>query len=98
MLTCSCALKSPDVTLYYQTDGSTTTIKSVTYGSKHNLSTTSIPPLDNWKPVPAASGFNSLPGSSLATYGKQCEFCNQASDFIPRSPSLSTSSHAYSRV
>ncbi|KAI3325047.1 hypothetical protein HD806DRAFT_464061 [Xylariaceae sp. AK1471] len=72
---------SPDVTLYYQTDGPTTTIKSVTYSSRFNLSTTSVSPPDNWKPVAAASAFNSLPGSSLATYGKQCGFCNQYTYF-----------------
>ncbi|KAI8625134.1 hypothetical protein F5Y19DRAFT_451034 [Xylariaceae sp. FL1651] len=72
---------SPDVTLYYQTSGPTTTIMSVSYSHKDNLSTTSVAPSANWKSVAAASSFNSLPGSSLAAYGKQCAYCNQYTYF-----------------
>jgi hypothetical protein len=74
------------VTLYYQTNGSTATIKSVEYSHTNKLSTTSAVPSANWKPVAAASGFNSLPGSSLAAYGKQCEWCNQYTYFYWQGP------------
>ncbi|KAI0119907.1 hypothetical protein GGR51DRAFT_553942 [Nemania sp. FL0031] len=70
---------SPDVDLYYQSNGSTTTIMSLSYSSSNAISTTSETPSDNWKAVSTASGFNSIAGSALVSYGKQCEFCNQFS-------------------
>ncbi|RYC64387.1 hypothetical protein CHU98_g1824 [Xylaria longipes] len=73
---------SPDVNLYYQSNGSEATIMALTYSSDENISTKSVTPSDKWKPVTAASGFNSLPGSSLVSYGKQCEFCNQFAYFF----------------
>ncbi|KAJ2975206.1 hypothetical protein NUW58_g8422 [Xylaria curta] len=73
---------SPDVNLYYQSDGSSTTIKSLSYSSSEKISTTSVTPSDNWEPMTAVSGFNSLPGSSLVSYGKQCAFCNQYAYFF----------------
>ncbi|KAI1423034.1 hypothetical protein F5Y12DRAFT_759853, partial [Xylaria sp. FL1777] len=73
---------SPDVNLYYQSDGSATTIMSLSYNSNQNLSTTSKTPAKNWKPVSTVSGFNSIPGSALAAYGKQCNYCNQYAYFF----------------
>ncbi|KAJ8107472.1 hypothetical protein ONZ43_g6723 [Nemania bipapillata] len=73
---------SPDVNLYYQGNGSAATLKSLAYSSSSALSTTSVTPSSNWTDVEAASGFNSLPGSSLVAYGKQCEFCNQYAYFF----------------
>lgn len=75
-------VKSPDLSLYYQSNETTTTLKSVTYSSSDNLSTTSVTPSGNWASVSAATGFNSLPGSSLVSYGKQCDFCNQFAYFF----------------
>ncbi|KAI0532670.1 hypothetical protein GGR58DRAFT_159693 [Xylaria digitata] len=68
---------SPDVSLYYQSNGSTTTIGSLSYSTSDNLSTTSVTPSNNWQPVDAVSEFNTMPGSSLVAYGKQCDYCNQ---------------------
>ncbi|KAI0810519.1 hypothetical protein GGR55DRAFT_112050 [Xylaria sp. FL0064] len=73
---------SPDVNLYFQGDGSSTTIMSLTYKSNENISTTTKAPAKNWNSVNAVSGFNSMPGSSLAAYGKQCDFCNQYAYFF----------------
>ncbi|KAI0434540.1 hypothetical protein F5Y09DRAFT_295788, partial [Xylaria sp. FL1042] len=74
--------ESPDVNLYFQGDGSSTTIMSLIYKSDQNISTTSKAPAKNWKSVNPVSGFNSMPGSSLAAYGKQCDFCNQYAYFF----------------
>lgn len=82
MLTRSCAMKSPDISLYYQSNGSAATIKSLSYSSSDGLSTTSVTPSANWRSLDAASGFNSLSGASLVSYGKQCEFCNQYAYFF----------------
>ncbi|GAP84107.1 putative fungal fucose-specific lectin protein [Rosellinia necatrix] len=68
---------SPDVNLYYQSNGSSATIKALVYTSSNAISTTAVTPSGNWDSVNAVSGFNSLPGSALVSYGKQCEFCNQ---------------------
>ncbi|KAI0452243.1 hypothetical protein F5B21DRAFT_484006 [Xylaria acuta] len=73
---------SPDVNLYYQSNGPAATIMSLAYMSSEEISTTSVTPSDKWEPVTAASGFNSLPGSSLVSYGKQCDFCNQYAYFF----------------
>ncbi|KAI0911160.1 hypothetical protein F4823DRAFT_319465 [Ustulina deusta] len=73
---------SPDVDLYYQGNGSATTIMSLSYSSNNNLSTTSKTPSKNWQSVGTVSGFNSIAGSSLAAYGKQCDFCNQFAYFF----------------
>ncbi|KAI0205393.1 hypothetical protein F4808DRAFT_282988 [Astrocystis sublimbata] len=73
---------SPDVNLYYQSNGSTTAILSLSYSSDDMISTRSKVPADNWERVGAASNFNSLPGSSLVSYGKQCVFCNQFAYFF----------------
>ncbi|KAI1735095.1 hypothetical protein F4680DRAFT_316208 [Xylaria scruposa] len=67
---------SPDVNLYYQNNGSATTIMSLAYASSDQISTTSVVPSNKWSSV-AAGGFSSLPGSYLVSYGKQCNFCNQ---------------------
>lgn len=82
MLTWCCVIKSPDVSLYYQSNGSAATIKSLSYSSSDELSTTSVTPSNNWRSLDAASGFNSLSGSSLVSYGKQCDFCNQYAYFF----------------
>ncbi|KAF2969332.1 hypothetical protein GQX73_g4199 [Xylaria multiplex] len=68
---------SPDVSLYYQSNGSTTTIGSLSYSTSNNLSTTSVTPSNNWEAVDAVGGFTTMPGSSLVAYGKQCDYCNQ---------------------
>ncbi|TGJ86008.1 hypothetical protein E0Z10_g2763 [Xylaria hypoxylon] len=68
---------SPDVNLYYQSDGASTTIKSLLYSTNDTISTTSVTPSDKWQAMAATSEFNSMPGSSLVAYGKQCGFCNQ---------------------
>ncbi|KAK5627181.1 hypothetical protein RRF57_002896 [Xylaria bambusicola] len=73
---------SPDVSIYYQSEGSVTAIMSLSYSSDDNISTTDRVPTNNWKSVDTVSGFNSMPGSSLAAYGKQCEFCNQYAYFF----------------
>ncbi|KAI1126065.1 hypothetical protein F5Y10DRAFT_245786 [Nemania abortiva] len=73
---------SPDINLYYQSNGSAATLESLSYSSSNAISTTSETPSDKWSSVDATSGFNSLPGSSLASYGKQCEFCNQYAYFF----------------
>lgn len=81
MLTWPCAIKSPDVSLYYQSNGTAAAIKSLFYRSSDDLSTTSVTPSANWRSLDVASGFSSLAGSSLISYGKQCEFCNQFAYF-----------------
>lgn len=68
---------SPDVDIYYQANGSATTIKALAYSSSNQLSTLEENPTKKWESVDATSGFNSIPGSSFAAYGKQCAFCNQ---------------------
>ncbi|KAI1180790.1 hypothetical protein F4777DRAFT_573446 [Nemania sp. FL0916] len=68
---------SPEVDLYYQSNGSAATIEYLIYKSNDNLSTTSVTPPDKWVSVNSAKGFNTLPGSALVSYGKQCDFCNQ---------------------
>lgn len=68
--------------LYYQSNGSAATITSLAYSTDNKISTTSVTPSDNWEPVTAASGFNSLPGSALVSYAKQCDFCNQYAYFF----------------
>ncbi|KAI0490930.1 hypothetical protein F4859DRAFT_28364 [Xylaria cf. heliscus] len=73
---------TPDVNLYYQSNGSAATIMSVAYSSANKISTTSVIDPDQWDAVTAASNFNSLPGSSLVSYGKQCQFCNQYAYFF----------------
>ncbi|KAI1117214.1 hypothetical protein F5Y14DRAFT_403563 [Nemania sp. NC0429] len=73
---------SPDISLYYQGNDSAATIKSLIYSSSEGLSTTSVAPSANWQPLGAAGGLNSLSGSSLVSYGKQCEFCNQFAYFF----------------
>ncbi|KAI1312889.1 hypothetical protein F5Y03DRAFT_203364 [Xylaria venustula] len=73
---------SPDVNLYYQGDGSATTIMSLTYPSKQQISTLTKAPAKNWQQVAPVSGFNSMPGSNLVAYGKQCDYCNQYGYFF----------------
>ncbi|KAJ3573599.1 hypothetical protein NPX13_g4637 [Xylaria arbuscula] len=73
---------SPDVNLYYQTEGSVTAIQSLTYSTENNISTTSRVPTKYWDSVDTVSGFNSMPGSNLAAYGKQCDYCNQYAYFF----------------
>ncbi|RWA03186.1 hypothetical protein EKO27_g11919 [Xylaria grammica] len=68
---------SPDVNLYYQGDGSVTTIEALSYSTDDNISTTSATPSNKWQAVDTVSEFNSMAGSSLVAYGKQCDFCNQ---------------------
>ncbi|KAI0157622.1 hypothetical protein GGR57DRAFT_500574 [Xylariaceae sp. FL1272] len=67
---------SPVVNVYYQTDGSTTNVKALSYASDNNISTTSVLPSDNWASVDTTD-VSSTPGSKLASYGKQCSACNQ---------------------
>lgn len=55
---------------------------SLTYSTENNISTTSRVPTKYWDSVDTVSGFNSMPGSSLAAYGKQCNYCNQYSYFF----------------
>ncbi|KAI0400579.1 hypothetical protein F4802DRAFT_601861 [Xylaria palmicola] len=73
---------SPDVNLYYQSDGEAATIKSLAYSSSEKINTNAAIPSGNWDSVSAASSFNSLPGSALISYGKQCNFCNQYAYFL----------------
>ncbi|KAI1754612.1 hypothetical protein F4782DRAFT_38324 [Xylaria castorea] len=76
---------SPDVDLYYQNNGSATTVMSLTYASSDQISTTAVVPSNKWQSV-AVGGFSSLPGSSLVSYGKQCSFCNQYAYFFWQGP------------
>ncbi|KAI1262426.1 hypothetical protein F5Y18DRAFT_429974 [Xylariaceae sp. FL1019] len=71
---------SPVVNVYYQTDGSTTNVKALSYSSDNNISTTSVVSEDGWASVDTTD-VSTMPGSKLASYGKQCDACNQFAYF-----------------
>ncbi|KAL7619641.1 hypothetical protein AAE478_010182 [Parahypoxylon ruwenzoriense] len=68
-----------DIHLYWQLpeSGGLSTIGALAYTSERGISTTAVIPAANWADSAAGNSFVSLAGSSLISYGKQCDFCNQ---------------------
>ncbi|KAI1139288.1 hypothetical protein F5Y05DRAFT_403832 [Hypoxylon sp. FL0543] len=70
---------SRDIHVYWQLpdSGGLSTIKALTYNSEKGVSTQSAIPAANWVDSAAGNNYISTAGSSLASYGKQCDLCNQ---------------------
>ncbi|KAI2635794.1 hypothetical protein GGS26DRAFT_512741 [Hypomontagnella submonticulosa] len=71
--------KSRDIHVYWQLpdSGGLATIKALTYTNNKGISTELAIPAANWVDSAAGNSYISTAGSSLASYGKQCELCNQ---------------------
>ncbi|KAI1372055.1 hypothetical protein F4677DRAFT_449713 [Hypoxylon crocopeplum] len=70
---------SRDIHVYWQLpdSGGLATIKALTYNSERGISTQSTIPAANWVDSAAGNSYISTAGSSLVSYGKQCDLCNQ---------------------
>ncbi|KAI1407135.1 hypothetical protein F5Y13DRAFT_134733 [Hypoxylon sp. FL1857] len=70
---------SRDIHVYWQLpdSGGLSTIKALTYNSQKGISTQTAIPAANWIDSAAGNNYISTAGSSLASYGKQCDLCNQ---------------------
>ncbi|KAI0835893.1 hypothetical protein F5Y06DRAFT_274696 [Hypoxylon sp. FL0890] len=70
---------SRDIHVYWQLpdSGGLSTIKALTYNSDKGVSTQSTIPAANWVDSAAGNSYISTAGSPLASYGKQCDLCNQ---------------------
>ncbi|KAI0845892.1 hypothetical protein F5Y00DRAFT_159129 [Daldinia vernicosa] len=68
-----------DIHVYWQLpdSGGLATIKALTYNNDKGISTQSTIPTANWVDSQAGDSYISTAGSSLASYGKQCDLCNQ---------------------
>ncbi|KAI0381305.1 hypothetical protein F5Y04DRAFT_255203 [Hypomontagnella monticulosa] len=71
--------KSRDIHVYWQLpdSGGLATIKALTYDNDKGVSTQSAISAANWIDSEAGNSYISTAGSSLVSYGKQCDFCNQ---------------------
>ncbi|KAI0886611.1 uncharacterized protein GGS22DRAFT_158255 [Annulohypoxylon maeteangense] len=70
---------SRDLHVYWQLpdSGGLATIKALTYNAAKGVSTQSTLPAANWVDSAAGNSYISTAGSSLVSYGKQCDLCNQ---------------------
>ncbi|KAI2466165.1 hypothetical protein F4781DRAFT_406540 [Annulohypoxylon bovei var. microspora] len=70
---------SRDLHVYWQLpdSGGLSTIKALTYNSNKGVSTQSSIPAANWVDSAAGNSYISTAGSSLVSYGKACDLCNQ---------------------
>lgn len=70
---------SRDIHVYWQLpdSGGLSTIKALTYTNDKGITTTAEMPAANWVDSAAANSYISTAGSSLISYGKQCDLCNQ---------------------
>ncbi|KAI5863842.1 hypothetical protein GGS23DRAFT_604819 [Durotheca rogersii] len=70
---------SRDVHIYWQLpdSGGLSTIKALMYPRNPGFQTAMAMPTANWVDTGAANVFVSQAGSSLISYGKQCDLCNQ---------------------
>ncbi|OTA76413.1 hypothetical protein M434DRAFT_262417 [Hypoxylon sp. CO27-5] len=68
-----------DIHIYWQLpdSGGLATIKALTYNGTKGVQTHSTIPAANWVDSAAGNSYISTAGSSLASYGKQCDLCNQ---------------------
>ncbi|KAI1210078.1 uncharacterized protein F4807DRAFT_423747 [Annulohypoxylon truncatum] len=68
-----------DIHVYWQLpdSGGLSTIKALTYNAGKGVSTQSTMPAANWVDSAAANNYISTAGSSLVSYGKACDLCNQ---------------------
>ncbi|OTA54491.1 hypothetical protein K449DRAFT_426255 [Hypoxylon sp. EC38] len=68
-----------DIHIYWQLpdSGGLATIKALTYNGTKGVQTHSTMPAANWVDSAAGNSYISTAGSSLASYGKQCDLCNQ---------------------
>ncbi|KAI1341584.1 hypothetical protein F5Y15DRAFT_414107 [Xylariaceae sp. FL0016] len=74
---------SRDIHLYWQMPSSaaSTTISGLNYTAEMHISTSSQVVESNWESMASVNNFNSMSGSRLASYGKQCDYCNQYTYF-----------------
>ncbi|OTA98776.1 hypothetical protein M426DRAFT_325724 [Hypoxylon sp. CI-4A] len=70
---------SRDLHVYWQLpdSGGLSTIKALSYTNDKGISTKSTIPAANWVDSAAGNSYISAAGSSLVSYGKQCDLCNQ---------------------
>ncbi|KAI2627742.1 hypothetical protein GGR54DRAFT_590260 [Hypoxylon sp. NC1633] len=68
-----------DIHVYWQLpdSGGLATIKALTYTSQRGITTQAALPAANWVDSEAGNSYISTAGSSLISYGKQCDLCNQ---------------------
>ncbi|KAI1459612.1 hypothetical protein F4805DRAFT_419615 [Annulohypoxylon moriforme] len=68
-----------DIHVYWQLpdSGGLATIKALTYNAGKGVTTQSSIPAANWVDSAAGNSYISTAGSSLVSYGKQCDLCNQ---------------------
>ncbi|KAI1773184.1 hypothetical protein F4818DRAFT_119842 [Hypoxylon cercidicola] len=68
-----------DIHVYWQLpdSGGLSTIKALTYTNDKGITTTATLPAANWVDSAAGNSYISTAGSSLVSYGKQCDLCNQ---------------------
>ncbi|KAI1086593.1 hypothetical protein F5B19DRAFT_501186 [Rostrohypoxylon terebratum] len=68
-----------DLHVYWQLpdSGGLSTIKALTYTSDKGVTTRSPLPAANWVDSAAGNSYISTAGSSLVSYGKACDMCNQ---------------------
>ncbi|KAI1385679.1 uncharacterized protein F4822DRAFT_351170 [Hypoxylon trugodes] len=68
-----------DIHIYWQLpdSGGLSTIKAMTYNGDKGISTQTALPAANWVDSAAGNSYISTAGSSLVSYGKQCDLCNQ---------------------
>ncbi|KAI0006718.1 hypothetical protein F4779DRAFT_549035 [Xylariaceae sp. FL0662B] len=70
---------SRELHIYWQLPpgGGFTTINSLVYEAKWDVSTTAKLPTSNWANSGAGNNYVSLARSPIVSYGKQCDLCNQ---------------------
>ncbi|KAI1103720.1 hypothetical protein F4804DRAFT_218646 [Jackrogersella minutella] len=70
---------SRDIHVYWQLpdSGGLATIKALTYNANKGVTTQASIPTANWVDSAAGNSYISTAGSGLASYGKQCDLCNQ---------------------